>query len=279
MNKRNSYKKNKILQITAVMILLTMLLSSCKVVESISEYNLNRTGQLSPKKEKPKEAVEPSTFQKTEIAILASTFKSLNPYAPQDKSMESILKQCYQGLMTMSSGGEMVGQLADEVLMAEDGLSCTVTLGEKMFHDGAAVGFRDINYSWQKAKAGKYAESAAAIKKITALPENKIKIEFQYPGMINLNSLSFPIVPENSLEKGDPLAIRGTGPYRFKEYKPMQTLKLESESNQLEITLSRTEKIVEDSFLNGLTDIYFTDEFPCALPILAIIEKHFQISE
>ena len=115
---------------------------------------------------------------------------------------------------------------------------------------------------WQKAKAGKYAADVLPIKKITATGENRLWIDFQSPGILNLYSLAFPIVPENSLEKGDPGSINGTGPYRLAEYKRKQTLHLYSAENQLEITLSRTEGTGREAFLNGLTDIYFTPEFP-----------------
>lgn len=280
MKKRNQSNQNRnvrqrISYLVCVCILL-LSLSGCKVIESISEYNLPKEKQLSQKKENAKEAVPPSEFRKTEITLLASTFKSLNPYAPQDKTMETILKQCYQGLMTMSASGEMVGQLADEVLPAEDTMSCIVTLGDKKFHDDGPVGYRDVNYSWQKAKTGKYAEAASAIKKISPLPENKIKIEFVAPGILNLYSLNFPIVPENSLEKGNPLEIRGTGPYRLAEYTPMQSLKLKSEFNQLEVTLSRTENIMEQAFLNGRTDIYYTGDFPWFTFSEEILKKIFK---
>lgn len=263
-NKPSGKQRNRqhIIRMLLVLAMLLTALSGCKVVESISEYNLPKGSQLSEKKEKTKEAVPPSDFKKTEITILASTFKSLNPYVPQDKSMETILRQCYQGLMTLSTTGEMVGQLADQVILAEDGFSCLLTLGEKQFHDGSPVRFKDVNYSLQKARTGKYAIETAVIKKMTAQSDNQIKVEFLTPGILNLYSLCFPIVPENSLEKGNPLEIKGTGPYQLAEYKPMQTLKLRSASNQLEISLSRTESITREAFINGLTDIYFTEEFP-----------------
>lgn len=238
------------------------LLTSCRLLDNISEYNLPKTAEPAGKEEKTKEAVPPSDFTKTEIALIVSTMPSLNPYAAQNSSAEMLLKQCYQGLMTMSAGGEMIAQLADEVILAEDAMSCQVVLGEKQFHDGSPVRFQDINYSWQKAKEGKYAADVLPIKKITAAGENRLRIDFQSPGFLNLYSLAFPIVPANSLEKGDPNSINGTGPYRLAEYKRKQTLRLHSEQNQLEITLSRTEGTGREAFLNSLTDVYFTPEFP-----------------
>ncbi len=246
----------------ALALLAVVLLTSCKLLDTISEYNLPRTAEDSGQEEKLKEAVPPSDFHKTEIALIVSTMPSINPYAAQSSSVDMLLKQCYQGLMTMSAGGEMAEQLADEVILAEDTMSCQVTVGQKQFHDGSPVRFQDINYSWQKAKAGKYAADVLPIKKITATGENRLRIDFQSPGILNLYSLAFPIVPENSLEKGDPGSINGTGPYRLAEYKRKQTLHLYSAENQLEITLSRTEGTGREAFLNGLTDIYFTPEFP-----------------
>ena len=242
--------------------LTALLLTACQLLDNISGYNLPKTANIEEKEEKIKEAAPPSDFHKTEIALIVSTMPSLNPYAAQNNSVDELLRQCYQGLMAMSAGGEMIVQLADEVILATDAMSCQVTLGQKQFHDGSPVRFQDINYSWQKAKAGKYAADVAPIKKITVTGDNRLRIDFQTPGILNLYSLSFPIVPENSLERGDPFTINGTGPYRLAEYKKKQTLRLRSAENQLEITLSRTEGTGREAFLNGRTDVYFTPDFP-----------------
>ncbi len=245
------------------LLFLSAFLSSCKLLGEISEYNLPQaTEQISAEEGKMKEAVPPSDFQKKEIALLASTLQNLNPYALQNASVDMLLKQCYQGLMTLSAKGEIVAQLAEAVVLSEDTMSCDVTIGGRLFHDGAPVRFQDISYSWQKAKEGRYAAEVIPIQKMVSLGEDRLRIHFQTPGILNLYSLTFPIVKENSLEKGDPYSINGTGPYRLAEYKPMQVLRLQSEGNQLEITLSRSESAAQEAFLNGRTDLYFASHFP-----------------
>lgn len=252
----------KFWQTVLPILFLSLLFSSCKVVESISEYNLPKEGLHAEKRDKPKEAVEPSSFTKTQISLLASTLKGLNPYIAQDYSIEMILKLCYQGLMTLTASGEIMEQLANEVILSEDTLSCQIDLGEKYFHNGSKVGYKDILYSWQKAKEGRYAEEVAAIKKISPLKNDRIQVDFHTKGKLNLYSLVFPIVADKSLEKGNLREINGTGAYRLIEYKPMQTMTLKSEWNELEVRLSRTENVIRDGFLHGLTDIYYADEFP-----------------
>lgn len=245
-----------------MVLLVAISLSACKVIENISQYNLPSQNLEESVAEEKKEPVPPSDFQKKEISLIASTFKSLNPYAPQDKSMEIILGQAYQGLMTLSASGDMVGDLADQVILSEDTLSCRVILGQKQFHDGTPVRLGDLTYSLEKARLGKYGDQVGGIKKISQQGENQFQIEFHSPGILNLNRLTFPIVAENSLEKGRPLEINGTGPYRLAAYKPMQSLSLVSNSNQVEISLSRSEQNLAGAFLNGLTDVYFSHDFP-----------------
>lgn len=246
----------------ALSLLAAMLLTSCQLLDNISEYNLPKATSGAEKEETTKEAVPPSDFTKTEIALIVSTMPNLNPYAAQNSSAELLLRQCYQGLMTMSVDGKMTPQLADEVILADDAMSCQVILGNKQFHDGSPVRFQDIHYSWQKAKASPYAADVQVIKKITATGENQFQIEFQSAGVLNLYSLTFPIVENNGLGNGDLYPINGTGPYRLIDYKRKQSMHLQSEQNKLAITLSRTEGTEKEAFLNGLTDVYFTSEFP-----------------
>lgn len=255
-------KQIKHIRIKIVLLtLLVSLLTSCRLLESISEYNLPTEFDSDKPNKPPKATAEPSSFVKTHIALAASTFSSLHPYAPQEKSMESILKLSYQGLLTMTSDGRMTGQLADEAVLSEDGLSCQIILGEKYFHDGSPVGLKDIQYSHKLASAGKYADQVAVIQKISGKSDQEIRIDFTKPGLTNLYVLSFPIVKAGSLEKANHPGINGTGPYQLESYKPKQVLTLKSPSNSLEISLSRKEDVYRNAFLNGLTDIYFTEEF------------------
>lgn len=242
-------------------LVLAMMVSSCKMIEKISEYNLPDEFHLSPDQEPAKETAPPSNFKKMEISIIASTLKSFHPYAPQESSMDTILKLCYQSLMVRSGEDAMVGQLAEEVILSEDTLSCEIDFGEKTFHDGTKLTPQDIQYSFKLASTGRFAEQVSNIEKITAVSDRKVRIDFRKKGYLNLYQLDFPIVKNLSLEKGNPLTINGTGVYQLEEYKPKQSVRLKSAFNQLLISLNRSEENHREAFLHGLTDVYFTNDF------------------
>ncbi len=124
---------------------------------------------------------------------------------PVDKSITKLL---FSGLTKINSE-KVIPDLADGWEISEDKKTYTIQLDtEKKFHDGKPVTAEDVIHTASMSEQLRNIDMAAE-------SESKIKINLETPFAPLVRTLSLGIVPKHRVNKQNPLAPVGSGPYQI----------------------------------------------------------------
>ncbi|MFA5976234.1 MAG: ABC transporter substrate-binding protein, partial [Elusimicrobiota bacterium] len=163
---------------------------------------------------------------------------TLNPVLISDSASGDIAGLVFNGLVKYDKDINLVGDLAKSCDVKRGGLEIVFHLREGVrWHDGLPFTAEDVLFTYQKLRDPKvhtpYSSDFEDIESVTAPDPFTVRVLYRKPFAPGLASWGMGIVPKHIFETGDfnshpaNRAPIGTGPYRFKEWKPAQYILLE----------------------------------------------------
>lgn len=125
----------------------------------------------------------------------------INPVLAISEADRSLTALVYSGLLRTSSNGELVGDLASNVSVSEDGLTYTVTLrDDSYFHDGEKVTVDDVIFTIQKIQDPNIKSpifgSFAGVN-VSKVDEDTLTLTLRRPFSPFMHSLTVGILPKH----------------------------------------------------------------------------------
>ena len=133
-------------------------------------------------------------------------------------------------LVETSSDMEIVGDLATDYNISEDGITWTFNLrDDARFTDGEKVTAQDVVFTYEKAKQGNSIVDLTVMDSITALDELTVEIKLAHPESAFIYSIAKTgIVPEHAYNESYGDNPIGSGPFKFVQWDKGQQLILEA---------------------------------------------------
>ncbi len=170
---------------------------------------------------------------------------NLLPVLASDSASSDINALVYNGLVRYDKDLNLEGELAESWEISEDNLTITFHLRKGVaWHDGAPFTSADVLHTYQIYTDPKtptaYAESYRQVAHAEAPDPYTFRVTYDKPYAPALGSWGVAIMPKHLLEGVEitksPLSRQpiGTGPFRFVEWKPGETLVLEANPDYFE---------------------------------------------
>lgn len=171
--------------------------------------------------------------------------RTLIPILASDSASGAICSLIYNGLVKYDRDLNLVGDLAKEWEVSEDGLEITFYLRKGVrWHDGEAFSARDVEFTYKSLidpdVRTPYSGDFEMVKTLEVIDEHTLKILYKEPFSPGLSSWGMNIMPRHLL-KGEDLnntkfarSPVGTGPYKFKAWKTGERLELVSNHDYFE---------------------------------------------
>lgn len=235
-------------------------------------------------------------FSSRKAAGSATTFRyclsnnptTLDPAKVQDVDSMDVLNNIFEPLVNYNEQNKIVGVLASEWKISDDGTTYTFKLKDAKFHDGSPVAAKDVKASWERALskelgspiadtylgdivgAKEVASGAASeLSGVEVIDDHSLEVKIDKPRPYFLGKLTYPccdIVPARIGKKeiSGIIDAIGTGPFSLSNLKPEQvvTLKRFEGYHGEKATVEGIErKIVKDPstrltmYRNGETDM------------------------
>lgn len=159
---------------------------------------------------------------------LAAYNAKLNPFLCEERDMVSIGSLLYESLYELDANQQPQPLLADN-WFCENGV-WTITLRSGiLFHNGVELVAQDVVSSYElfrnAGSSNPYSGRAKMIDSMTATDTFTLTVESDYPGMIVLYALTFPIAQRDTVYADVPM---GTGPYWCVNYTQDEYIRLET---------------------------------------------------
>jgi peptide/nickel transport system substrate-binding protein len=164
---------------------------------------------------------------------LATEPVSLDPVRGLYMAERLILMQLYDTLVTMAPDGSLQAGLATDWEQSEDGTTYTFTLrNDVTFHDGVALDANAVKAALERVAEVTDFSSAQAIMadlaSVEAVDDSTVTVTFSAPKPRFLEDLAQPWMGIPSPEATDLATMPvGSGPFRFGEWIPQESLRLE----------------------------------------------------
>jgi peptide/nickel transport system substrate-binding protein len=164
---------------------------------------------------------------------------NLLPALAADSSSFDIIGQVYNGLVRYDKNLTLEPELAERWEVSPDGLMITFHLRKGVtWHDGAPFTAADVDFTYRTMidpqTPTAYGEDFRQVKKFEIVDPATVRVTYEKPFAPALASWGFSVMPKHLLAGKDltksPLGRSpvGTGPYRFKEWKPGEKIVLEA---------------------------------------------------
>lgn len=180
---------------------------------------------------------------------------TLDPALAQDLVAGDLMRQTVEGLVAINETNEIVPRLAESWSVSSDGLVYTFKIREGVrFHSGKVLEAEDFVKTFNRNCDGafnspiaknylgdiagvdeKLAGKAATISGVRATDSQTLEIRLKRPAPYFLGKLTYSVacaIDTSKVPPGEQISeakqLSGTGPFRFVEYRPEQSAKLES---------------------------------------------------
>ena len=165
---------------------------------------------------------------------------------PQLQSLTAtwhVVEQIYSRLTQVNPDLSVKLELAESLDIAEDGLTYTFTLHPANFHNGRPLVADDVVFSFNRLVAPETASPSAAdlasMASIEAPDDKTVVITLNQPDasfLAMISSQSCIIIPKEVVEENSDLSqvAVGSGPFKFVEYVPNTSIKLEKNDDYFE---------------------------------------------
>ncbi|MCH5337279.1 MAG: ABC transporter substrate-binding protein, partial [Acetatifactor sp.] len=160
---------------------------------------------------------------------------SLDPHLATAAGTKEILFNIFEGLVKSDENGNLIGAVASDYTISQDGLIYTFTLRENVkFHNGNVVTVEDVKYSLERASGlldgtaliSTLSADKGGITSVDILDEKTVQVTVGSANTELIYSFVAAIIPAGSGEEegADPV---GTGPFSFVSYKPQEGIVVE----------------------------------------------------
>ncbi|MEJ2201834.1 MAG: peptide-binding protein, partial [Desulfuromonadaceae bacterium] len=212
------------------LMLLLLLLTGCRDQETII-----------PGEEAPAVPAYGDTFIEASIGEPSN----LLPVLASDSASSEINSLVYNGLVRYDKDLKLEGELAESWEISPDNLTITFHLRRGVsWHDGAPFTSADVLHTYRVYTDPKtptsYAEAYRQVAQAEAPDPYTFRVTYDKPYAPALGSWGVAIMPKHLLEKTEvtrsPLSRHpiGTGPFKFVQWKPGETLVLEANPDYFE---------------------------------------------
>ncbi|GBF10061.1 MAG: glutathione ABC transporter substrate-binding protein [Tepidibacillus sp.] len=207
------------------------LVLSVILILTLSIALIGCSSKTSAPKEESQNVKESTAKEGNDITIaVADNFISLDPHDTNDTLSFSAEKTMLEGLIGFDKDMKMVPVLADKWVASEDAKEFTFFLKKGIsFHDGTS-----FNAEAVKTNIDRLADPNSKLKrhslfalvdKTEVVDEYTVKVTLKEPFGAMLNNFAHPaamMISPKALKEGVDVARNpvGTGPYKFKEWKP-----------------------------------------------------------
>jgi len=136
-------------------------------------------------------------------------------------------------LIKTNANMEIVGDLAEDYIISDDGLTLTFYLRkDAYFTDGEQVTANDVVFTFMKAKESASIVDFTVLDSITAIDSYTVKIKLKEPQSTIIYSIAKTgIVPEHAYSESYGDHPIGSGPFKFVQWDKGQQLILEANEN------------------------------------------------
>lgn len=204
----------------------------------------------------------------TYTEALVGSPQYINPlYAGSNDVDADLTRLIYSGLMRPDEQGGLTPDLAETVVISEDGLTYTLTIRDNArFHNGDEVLARDVLFTIEAIQNPQYRSPLAVSFQgvaVSQVDEKTIAFQLEEPFAPFLSTLTLGILPETLWGEIDarnaPLAERnlepvGSGPYQFAKFSK------DKKGNILSYTLERNEHYYSTpALIDELTFKFYSD--------------------
>ena len=155
---------------------------------------------------------------------------SLDPHKATAAGTKEILFNIFEGLVKPDENGHLIGAVASDYTISEDGLVYTFTLRDGVkFHNGNAVTAEDVKYSLERVSGlldgTPLISTMSAITAVDILDEKTVQVTVGSANTELIYSFVAAVIPAGSGEEegADPV---GTGPFSYVSYKPQEGIVL-----------------------------------------------------
>lgn len=168
------------------------------------------------------------------VMVLEARPNSLNPLMASDAASDRFRQLMFNTLMRKNEQFDYVGELAENVQTAPDGLSVTFTLHDNVkFHDGKPLTSADVKYTFdalfpsKSTKAPSFFETVGGERKpfitfIEAPDPRTVVFRLRRPWLeLFANLVAIPIIPTGTFETQEQKPL-GTGAFKFARYDESQ---------------------------------------------------------
>ncbi len=151
---------------------------------------------------------------------------SLDPHKATAAGTKEILFNIFEGLVKSDENGNLIGAVASDYTISEDGLVYTFTLRENVkFHNGNVVTAEDVKYSLERV-AGlldgtPLISTMSTIQSVDIIDEKTVQVTVEKANTELIYSFVAAIIPSGSGDDAEANPI-GTGPFSFVSYKPQE---------------------------------------------------------
>jgi len=170
---------------------------------------------------------------------------SLMPMLSTDSASHAVTGIVFNGLTKVDKDLNIVGDVAQEWTISEDGRIITFLLKKGVrWHDGKPLTARDVKFTFDTIRdpdtGCPYIASYSDIEKVEAIGDHTVRFVYSAPYAPALSKLGTEIMPFHLLENADMRSTpfkrspAGSGPYIFKRWKTDQYIILESNHDYFE---------------------------------------------
>ncbi|WP_269919537.1 ABC transporter substrate-binding protein [Caldifermentibacillus hisashii] len=168
------------------------------------------------------------------VVAIPQDLDYLDPHLAEAAGTREVMFNIYEGLLKVNTEGGLNPAIAESYEISEDGLTYTFKLRKGVkFHDGKELTAKDVVYSYSKLAGLETGEplssSFASVEKIESPDDHTVVITLKENAVGFLTAVTAAIIPEN-YEDSNTKPI-GTGPFKFVDYKPGQSLIVEKNEN------------------------------------------------
>ncbi|HEX8422385.1 MAG TPA: ABC transporter substrate-binding protein, partial [Pyrinomonadaceae bacterium] len=183
----------------------------------------------------------------TFVMVLEARQNSLNPLMASDAASDRYRQLMFNTLMRKNEQFDYVGELAENVQTAPDGLSVTFTLHDNVkFHDGKPLTSADVKYTFdtlfasKSTKAPSFFETVGGarqpfISSIEVPDPRTVVFRLRRPWLeLFANLVAIPVIPTDTFETQEKKPL-GSGAFKFARYdESQQVVDMEANDNYWE---------------------------------------------
>lgn len=181
----------------------------------------------------------PAAWAAKDVTVAVEiTFDSLDPYNTNSTLSQAVGKGYYEGLLTFDKDLKIKPLLAESIEPNDDGTVFTLNLRKGIkFHDGTDFDAQAVKVNLDrvldKSNALARYNQFSRIKDVEVVDSHVVRITLNEPFSAFVNALAHPsamMISPAALEKwGKDITFHptGTGPFKFVEWKPAESVKME----------------------------------------------------